>query len=59
MLEEYKDIISIAELCKILQIGKNSAYRLLKSGEIQSVMIAGKYRILKKSVIEFIESQTN
>lgn len=29
MLDEYRDIISIEELCEILIIGKNSAYKLL------------------------------
>ena len=58
MLEEYWDILNVSDLCSLLQIGKNSAYKLLQSGTIPSVLIAGKYRIPKQSVIQLIESST-
>ena len=28
LLEEYKDVINIKDLCEILNIGKNTAYKL-------------------------------
>lgn len=31
LLEEYKDVINIKDLCEILNIGKNTAYKLLKT----------------------------
>ncbi len=56
MLESYGDVLSINDLCEILRIGKNSAYNLVKSGQIEAMLIAGKHRILKRSVIKLIES---
>ena len=56
MLKSYKDILSVEDLCEILSIGKNTVYRLLKSGEIKSVRIGKIYKIPKKYVKEYIFS---
>ncbi|HCB94931.1 MAG TPA: hypothetical protein DEP65_04280 [Ruminococcus sp.] len=39
MLDEYKDILSVKDLCNILNIGKNTAYKLLHSGRIGYISI--------------------
>ena len=31
LLEEYKDVINIKDLCEIVNIDKNTAYKLLKT----------------------------
>ena len=54
MLNNYNDILTVRELCEILLIGKNTAYKLLKSGEIKSVKIGHVYKIPKKYVKEYI-----
>lgn len=56
MLEEYKDVITVNELCAILRIGKNSAYRLLQSGEIRSRRLRYKYIIPKAGIIDYLQS---
>ena len=56
MLKNYKDILSVEDLCEILSIGKNTAYRLLKAEEIKSVRIGKIYKIPKKYVKEYIFS---
>lgn len=56
MLKNYKDILSVEDLCEILSIGKNTAYRLLKSGEIKSVRIGKVYKIPKETLIKYIVS---
>ena len=56
MLEEYKDVISLANLCEILNIGKNTAYKLLQMQVIANKKIMNKYIIPKQSVINFLES---
>lgn len=56
MLKNYKDILSVEDLCEILSIGKNTAYRLLKSGEIKSVRIGKVYKIPKDSVTKYLRS---
>lgn len=54
MLEKYKDILTINDICKILQIGKNSAYKLLKSNQIPNRLICNKYRVSKDKLIEYL-----
>jgi len=46
--------MTVQDVCTALDIGKNTAYKLLKDGVIKSFMIAGKYRIPKACLIEFI-----
>ena len=58
MLENYKDILSVEELCEILSIGKNTAYRLLKSGEINDIRIGKVYKRPKENLIKYIASKS-
>ena len=58
MFNSYPDILSVKQLCEILCIGKNTAYRLLKSGEIRSIKIGKVYKIPKKDVRRYIEKLT-
>ncbi len=54
MLVGYNDILTPTDIKEILQIGKNKVYDYLKDGTIKSMMIAGKYRIPKLYLLEFI-----
>ena len=54
MFKEYKDILSICDLCKALNIGKNSAYKLVKDGTIKSIRIGSVYKISREALIEYI-----
>ncbi|MGM1049997.1 MAG: helix-turn-helix domain-containing protein [Bacillota bacterium] len=45
ILHDYPEVITVEDLLDILLIGRNSAYRLLKSGEIKSIKIGHTYRI--------------
>lgn len=58
MLKNYKDILSVEDLCEILSIGKNTAYRLLKSGEIKAIRIGKVYKIPKENLIKYIASKS-
>ncbi len=56
MLENYpNDVLSVSEICDILRIGRNSAYKLLQTGAICSRKLNKKYIIPKNSVIRYIE----
>ena len=55
LLEEYKDVINIKELCEILNIGKNTAYKLLKNNDIPNRRLGKKYIIPKFGVIEYLK----
>ena len=48
-------IVEIDALCKMLNIGKNTAYNLLTSGEIDSFKVGSVWKIPVSSVNEYIE----
>lgn len=54
MFVHYDDIVTIDELCEMLHIGKNVAYRLIKTGEIKSFRVGGSHKIPRHAIIEFI-----
>ena len=55
MLEEYKDVINVKDLCEILNIGKNTAYKLLKNNDIPNRRLGKKYIIPKFGVIVYFK----
>ena len=56
MFQDYSDILEIDDIRSALKIGKNSAYDLVNSGKLKSLMICGAYKIAKPWLIEYIES---
>lgn len=56
---DYEELISIDDVCDALNIGKNTAYDLLKSGEIKSFRIGRVWKIPKASMQEYITSHTD
>lgn len=54
---EYSNIVTTEELQKMLNIGKNTAYKLLRDGDIKSIRIGKIHKIPKVNVIEFINRQ--
>ena len=49
-----KDILTLKELQELLHIGKNTALRLVQSGEINAFRVGNQWRILKESVVKYI-----
>ena len=58
IFSEYSDIVTVDEVMKMLRLGKNTVYKLLKDDEIMNVKGGARYIIPKQSVIEFV-STTN
>lgn len=58
MSEEISEIMSIEEVMEALNIGKNTVYRLLTSGDIMAFRIGKVWKIPKKSVMEYIYRKT-
>ena len=52
-------LITVDELCELLMVGKNAAYKLLNSGTIKSFRIGRAWKIPRESLNEFIKQQTN
>ena len=55
MLNNTKDILTLKELQKLLHIGKNTALRLVQSGEIEAFRVGKQWRIVKDSIIKYIK----
>lgn len=51
-----EDIITVREMMDMLAIGKNTAYKLIREGKIKSFRLGNSYKILRKSVTEYIYS---
>lgn len=58
MFEQYSDIITVEELCEMLSIGKNAAYRLLASGQLKAFRHKRVWKIPKGAVIEYILTES-
>lgn len=54
MFVDYPDIVSIDELQSMLNIGRNTAYKLLKDNLIKTIKVGKKYIIPKASVVNFV-----
>ena len=52
--EEKSNILTVKELSKLLRIGLNGAYRLVRDGTIKSVKVGRQYRIPLKAVEEYL-----
>ncbi|MCH5296899.1 MAG: helix-turn-helix domain-containing protein [Ruminococcus sp.] len=57
MFSEYGDIVTVEEVMEMLQVGRVTVYRMLKSGKIRSLRIGKKYVVPKKSVVELFNFQ--
>lgn len=51
-----EDVLTVNEMMDMLAIGKNTAYKLLREGKIKSFRLGNSYKILRKSVEEYIYS---
>ena len=49
-------VYTVLELAAVLQIGRNAAYDLVKSGAIRSIRIGKSIRIPKSALEEYLNS---
>ena len=54
MFEDYPDIVTFEDVCKMLSLSRNTVYGLLRKKKIRNKKIGRVYRIPKKNVIEYI-----
>lgn len=52
---QINEIVTVEEMMELLNIGKNTAYRLLADGEIKAFRIGRLWKIPRKSVYEYID----
>lgn len=54
IFSDYPDIVNVDDLAKMLNIGRNTAYRLLNNGSIKSIRIGRVHKIPKQNIITFL-----
>ena len=54
MFNEYGDMITIDELCEMLMIGRNRAYKLLRCGEIKGFKCGSTWKVSKLAVEDYV-----
>ena len=59
MFEQYNDVVSVEELAKMLKIGRNTAYELVRSGRMPSIKIGRQIRVTKREVIDYLSQTDN
>ena len=57
MFREYPDVVGVADLQKMLGIGRNTAYKLLNEQFIKSKKINRIFLIPKINIIKFLENK--
>ena len=55
-LEGYPDILEVEDFCKILRIGKNSAYKILESRVIPAFRVGSSWKITKAAMMDFLNN---
>ena len=53
-LHDLPMILRVEDLMSILGIGRNTAYELIRSGQIRSVRIGRQIRIPREALLEFL-----
>ena len=56
MFTKYPDVVTVEQLCKMLNVGKNTAYNLINQNMIRSVKIGKVYKIPKVNVIRYLKN---
>ena len=54
MFEMFPDILTVDQLCEAFQIGKNTAYELLSSGQINAIKMGNIWKVPKRSLIDYV-----
>ncbi len=49
-------VLTVPQLAEVLNIGRNAAYELVKSGKIRSIHIGKSIRISQTAVLEYLNS---
>jgi excisionase family DNA binding protein len=57
MFVEYPDVVEVADLQKMLKVGRNTAYNLLKENKIRSIRIGKVHKIPKVNIIKYLQSE--
>lgn len=54
MFRNYPEIVGITDICKMLNIGRNKAYQLVKSGVLKQIPCGRAIKVAKITVIDYV-----
>ena len=52
-------VMKVEDLMPVLCIGRNTAYKLVRSGQIRSIRVGRNIRVPKEAVAEYLSQQNN
>lgn len=56
---EQIELLTVEQLCRILKIGKNTAYKLIQTGEIKGFRVGWCWKIPRDSIDEYLNFKVN
>lgn len=56
MFKEYPDVLTVSQVQAALHIGRSAAYKLINSGQLNSIKIGKTIRIPKCYLLEFVNN---
>jgi len=56
MFAEYRDVVSVEDLCNMLSISRKTAYDLLHKNLIHSKKVGKNFKIRKEAIILYLEN---
>ena len=59
MLRREQDVLTVQDVARILRIGKNYTYDLIRSGRIPAMKLGRRLLIPKTVLIDFLESESS
>ena len=57
MFREYPDVVNVAQMQRMLGIGRNTAYKLVKANTIPSIRIGRVHKIPKVNIIKYLQAK--
>ena len=59
MFRNEPDVLTVPEAAKLLRIGKNQAYELVKNGKLSAIKLGKKIIVPKPSLVDFCRNERN
>lgn len=57
-MENLPLVLRVEDLMPLLSIGRNTAYELVRSGQIRSIRIGRSYRVSREAVLEYLSKSS-
>ena len=59
MFRNEPDVLTVPEAAKLLRIGKNQAYELVKNGKLSAIKLGKKIIVPKPALVDFCRNERN